>query len=56
MPLSVSAFTSDRIEEVGLKSVGDLANQTLGFSFKEGLGRNADRPVSRGMANIPPCR
>jgi iron complex outermembrane recepter protein len=52
VPLSVSAFTSDRIEQSGLKSVGDIAQQTLGFSFKEGFGRNADRPVIRGMANI----
>jgi iron complex outermembrane recepter protein len=52
VPLSVSAFTEERIEQSGLKSIGDLANQTLGFSFKEGFGRNADRPVIRGMANI----
>lgn len=52
VPLSVTAFTSARIEEAGLKSLGDLAQQTLGFSFREGFGRNADRPVIRGMANI----
>lgn len=52
VPLSVTAFTSAKIEEAGLKSLGDLAQQTLGFSFREGFGRNADRPVIRGMANI----
>jgi iron complex outermembrane recepter protein len=52
VPLSVAAFTSERIEEAGLRSIGDLAQQTLGFSFREGFGRNADRPVIRGMANI----
>ena len=52
VPLSVTAFTSERIQEAGLKSLGDLAQQTLGFSFREGFGRNADRPVIRGMANI----
>ncbi len=52
VPLSVTAFTEQRIEDAGLKSIGDLAQQTLGFSFREGFGRNADRPVIRGMANI----
>lgn len=52
VPLSVTAFTEARIEEAGLKSIGDLSQQTLGFSFREGFGRNADRPVIRGMANI----
>ena len=52
VPLSVTAFTAEKIEAGGFKSLGDLAQQTLGFSFREGFGRNADRPVIRGMANI----
>ncbi len=52
VPLSVTAFTAAKIEESGIKNATDLAQQTLGFSFREGFGRNADRPVIRGMANI----
>jgi iron complex outermembrane recepter protein len=52
VPLSVSAFTADTIEQAGLKSVADIAQQTPGFSFRAGFGRTFDRPVIRGMSNI----
>ena len=52
VPLTVTAFTGQKIQDAGLRNVADLAQQTLGFSFREGFGRNADRPVICGMANI----
>jgi len=52
VPLSISAFTARDIESAGLSSITDLAAMTPGFSFREGFGRQFDRPVIRGMSNI----
>jgi iron complex outermembrane recepter protein len=52
VPLSITAVTAQAIEEQGLKSVVDLANVTPGLSYRQGFGRNADRPVIRGQSNI----
>ena len=52
VPLSISAFTAQDIEDAGLRSVEDLALQTPGFSFRSAFGRTGDRPVIRGQSNI----
>jgi iron complex outermembrane recepter protein len=52
VPLSITAITAQAIEDQGLKSVVDLANVTPGLSYRQGFGRNADRPVIRGQSNI----
>jgi iron complex outermembrane recepter protein len=52
VPLSITAVTAQAIEEQGLKSIVDLANVTPGLSYRQGFGRNADRPVIRGQSNI----
>lgn len=52
VPLAVSAFTAERIEREGLRDIADVALQTPGFSFRSAFGRDADRPVIRGMSNI----
>ncbi|QMW23442.1 TonB-dependent receptor [Sandaracinobacteroides saxicola] len=52
VPLAISAFTASRIEEQGIKSIADIAQQTPGLSFRQAFGRNGDRPVIRGMSNI----
>ncbi|TVQ47906.1 MAG: TonB-dependent receptor [Gammaproteobacteria bacterium] len=52
VPLSISAFTAQDIENAGLRSVEDLAQQTPGFSFRSAFGRTGDRPVIRGQSNI----
>ena len=49
VPLSITALTAEAIEEQGLKSIVDLANVTPGLSYRQGFGRNADRPVIRGQ-------
>jgi outer membrane receptor protein involved in Fe transport len=59
VPIAITAFTAQAIEEAGIESVVDLASQTPGFSFNQGFGRsgggNADassRPSIRGMSSI----
>lgn len=52
VPISISAFTAQDIENAGLRSVEDLALQTPGFSFRSAFGRIADRPIIRGQSNI----
>ena len=52
VPLSITAFSSDRIEKLGLESLNDIAKVTPGFSFRSAFGREGDRPVIRGQSNI----
>ncbi len=52
VPLAVSAFTADQIQQEGFRSIEDIALQSPGISFRSGFGRDADRPVIRGMSNI----
>lgn len=52
IPLAVTAFSSERIERLGLESINDIARLTPGFSFRSAFGREGDRPVIRGMSNI----
>ena len=52
-PLSISAFTSNMIEAVGIKDMADVAKFTPGFSFDDEFGRSAsDRPIIRGQSTI----
>lgn len=57
VPVAVTAFTAEQIEEAGLNDLFDVSLATPGFSF-ERLSRygtplgGASRPVIRGMSNI----
>ena len=57
VPVAVTAFTAEQIEEAGFIDLFDLSLATPGFSF-ERLSRygtplgGASRPVIRGMSNI----
>jgi outer membrane receptor protein involved in Fe transport len=51
-PVSVSAVTSDSINELGLNSIEDFARQATGLSFSQAFGRSTDRPVIRGQSNV----
>ena len=57
VPVAVTAFTAEQIEEAGLNDLFDISLATPGFSF-ERLSRygtplgGASRPVIRGMSNI----
>ena len=39
VPLSISAFTAESIEKIGIDNFTDLANQTPGLSFRQADGR-----------------
>jgi outer membrane receptor protein involved in Fe transport len=51
-PVSVSALSSNKIEELGLNSIDDFAKQATGISFSQAFGRSTDRPVIRGQSNV----
>jgi iron complex outermembrane recepter protein len=52
IPISVTNFSAADIEDRLILSTSDLAAFTPGFAFNEGFGRDGDRPVIRGTANI----
>ncbi|WP_371398124.1 TonB-dependent receptor [Fretibacter rubidus] len=52
VPVAVAAFNEAAIEDLGLRSVDDVARHTAGFSFSQAFGRTTERPVIRGAANI----
>lgn len=51
-PVAVAAFGENAIEDLGIRSVDDVARHTAGFSFSQAFGRTTERPVIRGAANI----
>lgn len=53
-PVAVSPFDANRIDELGLDRIDDLARFTPGFAFSSGLGRQpaSDRPIIRGLTTI----
>lgn len=52
VPTSVAVVTSENITNLGLDSFEEIANTTPGLIFDESFGRNGNRPVIRGQANI----
>ena len=54
VPISISAFSASRIEDLGLKSLDDISLFTPGFSMTSFLGRQpgSDRPEMRGITTI----
>jgi len=52
IPGSVTALTEDRLRNLGIRSIDDVARFTPGFSFSKAFGRSTERPVIRGAANI----
>ena len=52
IPLTVSAFSEQALEERGIASLQDIADATPGFDFAQAFGRNDFRPVIRGQSNI----
>jgi outer membrane receptor protein involved in Fe transport len=51
-PLAVSVVTSQAIDRLGFNSITDLSRATAGLVFDDSFGRDANRPVIRGQANI----
>jgi len=53
VPLAVTAISDERISELNLQGVEDVARFTPGFSYTAAFGRrNGERPVIRGQSNI----
>lgn len=52
VPTSVAVATAETIENLNLNNLEDIANTTPGLIFDESFGRNGNRPVIRGQANI----
>ncbi|CAM3916914.1 TonB-dependent receptor [Rheinheimera salexigens] len=52
VPVMVSAFNSEMLEQQGIQSIDDIARFAPGLSFSNGFGRTVERPVIRGMSNI----
>ncbi|MFN3864239.1 MAG: TonB-dependent receptor [Erythrobacter sp.] len=51
-PLAVAVVTAEGIDRLGFNSVTDLTRSTAGLVFDESFGRDSNRPVIRGQANI----
>jgi len=52
VPTSVSVVGAEQISDLVLQSVSDIASITPGLFFDDGFGRNSNRPIIRGQANI----
>jgi len=52
VPIAVTAFTEQSMEEQGISSLQDIADSTPGFDFASAFGRDDFRPVIRGQSNI----
>ncbi|MDP7041276.1 MAG: TonB-dependent receptor plug domain-containing protein, partial [Gammaproteobacteria bacterium] len=50
VPISITAFTADKLRESGLVNNYDVALLTVNFNTLQQTGRRQDRPVIRGMA------
>lgn len=51
-PISITAFSDSAIEEAGIQDVRQVGDFTPGLTFTADLGRNAERPSIRGIANL----
>lgn len=51
-PVAVTAFTAEDIFNSGIQNIEDISRQTPGFVFDTPFGRQFDRPIIRGQANI----
>ena len=52
VPTTVAVTTSETIDRLGLDDLSDIAETTPGLVFDDSFGRDGNRPVIRGQANI----
>ena len=52
VPTSVAVATSETIDRLGLNDLTDISKTTPGLIFDDSFGRDGNRPVIRGQANI----
>jgi iron complex outermembrane recepter protein len=51
-PTTAAVVTAAAIENLNLDSIADISKTTAGLTFDASFGRDANRPVIRGQANI----
>ena len=51
-PTTVGVVTADSVDRLGLDNIQDIAKTVPGIVFDDSFGRDANRPVIRGQANI----
>lgn len=51
-PISVSAFSAETLQNFGAISARDIADLTPGLQIAGDFGRQAERPVIRGISNL----
>ncbi|UVO54809.1 TonB-dependent siderophore receptor [Sphingomonas sp. SUN039] len=51
-PTTVAVATAEQIDRLGLDSIADITKTTPGIVFDDSFGRDGNRPVIRGQANI----
>ncbi len=52
VPTTVAVATAETIDRLGLDNLQDIAKTTPGLVFDDSFGRDGNRPVIRGQANI----
>ena len=52
IPMTVSALTTEDIDNRSIQSIEDIARFAPGLSFSKAFGRATDRPVIRGLGNV----
>lgn len=52
VPLSVSSFSEELIEEANIFDSSELSDFTPGFQQQQSFGRSGDRPIIRGTSNV----
>lgn len=52
VPSTIAVVTADNIDDLALDSVADISRLTAGLTFDDSFGRDSNRPVIRGQANI----
>ncbi len=52
VPVSVAAFTADRLDDLAIQDLSDISKITAGLLFDNEFSRQSNRPVIRGQANI----
>jgi iron complex outermembrane receptor protein len=51
VPISISAFSSQQMQDRGIRDNYDVARFTPNFTTVQRVGRDLDRPIIRGMSN-----
>jgi len=53
-PIAITAFNAASLEEAGIEDLRGVADFTPGLQLNGDFGRNAERPVIRGLSNLRP--